>query len=176
MNEYYIDTANIKSIVRKLKAGDKVYLSGQVYTARDAAHKRIFELIDRGEDLPFKIENSVIYYAGPTPAPEGMPIGSAGPTTSARMDVYTPTLLKMGLTATIGKGERSEEVIKSIAQNGSVYFCALGGAGALACQHIKECEVIAFDDLGCESVKRLMFDKFPLIVGIDSYGESVFCK
>ena len=120
MNEYYIDTADIKSIVHKLKAGDKVYLSGQVYTARDAAHKRIFELIDRGEDLPFEISNSVIYYAGPTPAPEGMPIGSAGPTTSARMDIYTPTLLNMGVTATIGKGERSEEVIKSIAKNGSV--------------------------------------------------------
>ena len=174
MDEYYINSHDIKNIISDLRAGDRVFLSGEVFTARDAAHKRIFSLIESGEELPFEIKGSVIYYAGPTPTPPGMPIGSAGPTTSARMDAFTPALLDMGLVATIGKGERSKDVIDSIKKNGAVYLCALGGAGALACQHIKKCEVIAFDDLGCESVKRLQFDNFPLIVGIDSYGSSIF--
>ena len=174
MNEYYINTNALKSLCPRLKAGDRVFLSGDVYTARDAAHKRIAELIKSREKLPFNIDGAVIYYAGPTPAPEGLPIGSCGPTTSARMDKYTPELLSMGLVATIGKGERDSGVIKAIKENGSVYLCATGGAGALAALHITECEVIAFEDLGCESIKRLRFDNFPLIVGIDSAGNNVF--
>lgn len=174
MNEYYINSKELKSICPRLSIGDRVFLSGEVFTARDAAHKRIFELIENGKPLPFNIENAVIYYAGPTPTPKNLHIGSCGPTTSARMDKYTPLLLDMGLTATVGKGERSEEVIKSIVKNKSVYLCAIGGAGALAAKHITDCEVIAFGDLGCESVKKLTFDNFPLIVGIDSSGNSIF--
>ncbi|MBR6902457.1 MAG: fumarate hydratase C-terminal domain-containing protein [Clostridia bacterium] len=174
MNEYYINSKDLKQLCPRLSVGDRVFLSGEVFTARDAAHKRIFELIKNGKALPFEIKNSVIYYAGPTPTPKNLAIGSCGPTTSARMDKYTPLLLDMGLTATIGKGERSEEVIKSIVKNKSVYLCALGGAGALAAKHITACEVIAFEDLGCESIKKLTFNNFPLIVGIDSSGNSIF--
>ncbi len=174
MDEYFVDTKALKEICPRLKVGDRVFLSGTVYTARDAAHKRIFDYIGRGENPPFEIKDSVIYYAGPTPTPAGLAIGSCGPTTSARMDKYTPALLDMGLSATIGKGERSEEVKKAIIKNKSVYLCAIGGAGAIACRHITKCEVIAFEDLGCESVKKLTFDKFPLIVGIDSAGNSIF--
>ncbi|MBO4433550.1 MAG: fumarate hydratase C-terminal domain-containing protein [Clostridia bacterium] len=176
MNEYYITTDNLKEQCPLLNVGDRVFLSGTVYTARDAAHKRIFEYINAGKELPFKISGAVIYYAGPTPTPEGLSIGSCGPTTSARMDVYTPRLLDMGLTATIGKGERSNAVKKAIEKNGSVYLCAIGGAGALACRHITKSEVIAFDDLGCESVKKLEFKDFPLIVGIDCHGKDIFTR
>lgn len=174
MNEYYINSKDLKQVCPRLSVGDRVFLSGEIFTARDAAHKRIFDLIENGKQLPFSIENAVIYYAGPTPTPENLVIGSCGPTTSARMDKYTPLLLDMGLTATIGKGERSEEVIKSIIKNKSVYLCAIGGAGALAAGHITNCEVVSFGDLGCESVKKLTFDNFPLIVGIDSSGNSIF--
>lgn len=176
MNEYYINTNNLKSFCNKLRVGDKVYLSGVVYTSRDAAHKRIFELIKNGEKLPYEIENSVIYYAGPTPTPEGMSIGSCGPTTSSRMDSFAPALYDMGLTATIGKGERNQEVIDSIIRNGAVYLCAIGGAGALASKSIVSSRVIAFDDLGCESVKQLEFKDFPLIVGIDCNGGNIFIR
>ncbi len=174
MTEIKVNTNNLKAVIPNLKAGDKILLSGTVYTARDAAHKRIFELIDRNENLPFSIENSVIYYAGPTPTPENMAIGSCGPTTSCRMDPYSPTLYNMGLAATIGKGERSKEVVDAIKNNGAIYLCAIGGAGALASISITSCEVIAFDDLGCESVKKLTFKDFPLYVGIDSEGNSIF--
>lgn len=174
MSEYYIDTKELKEFCPRLKAGDRVFLSGEVFTSRDAAHKRFFDDIEQGKNLTFCINGAVIYYAGPTPTPDNLPIGSCGPTTSARMDKYTPALLDMGLTATIGKGERSREVANSIVKNGSVYLCATGGAGALACRHIKKCEVIAYDDLGCESIKRLIFDKFPLIVGIDCSGKDIF--
>lgn len=174
MSEFTVNTGDLKNICPRLKAGDRIFLSGEVYTARDAAHKRIFEYIELGKPLPFNIDGAVIYYAGPTPTPENLPIGSCGPTTSARMDKYTPELLRLGLAATIGKGERSEEVRQATAENGSVYLCALGGAGALAAKHITKSEVIAFEDLGCESVKRLTFDSFPLIVGIDSDGNSIF--
>ena len=174
MSEYYIKTDDLKKQCPLLKVGDRVFLSGTVYTARDAAHKRMFEYINNGKEPPFIIDGAVIYYAGPTPTPEGLPIGSCGPTTSARMDVYTPRLLDMGLTATIGKGERSQEVQDAIERNGSVYLCAIGGAGALACRQIKSCEVIAFDDLGCESVKKLEFKDFPLIVAIDCHGKNIF--
>ena len=176
MNEYYINTGELKFYCDKLYCGDKVYLSGVVYTARDAAHKRIFEYIENGSPLPFKIENSVIYYAGPTPTPNNLPIGSCGPTTSSRMDFYAPKLYDMGLAATIGKGERNQLVIDSIIKNKAVYLCAIGGAGALAAQCITNCTVIAFDDLGCESVKRLEFNNFPLIVAIDSCGNNIFYK
>lgn len=174
MNEYKIDTKDLKALCPTLKAGDKVLLSGTVYTSRDAAHKRIFEILEKGGSLPYRIENSVIYFAGPTPTPENMAIGSCGPTTSKRMDPYTPKLHDMGLTATIGKGERSQEVIDSITRNKAVYLCAIGGAGALAALSITECEVIAFEDLGCESVKKLTFKDFPLIVGIDCSGGNIF--
>ena len=133
-----------------------------------------FECLKDGIPLPFPIENAVIYYAGPTPTPKNLPIGSCGPTTSSRMDTFTPRLLQMGLAATIGKGERNAEVCEAIINNDSVYLCAIGGAAALAALSIKSCEVIAFEDLGCESVKKLEFDKFPLIVGIDSHGGNIF--
>ncbi len=174
MKEYKLTTGQLKDYCNCLKVGDKVLLSGTVYTARDAAHKRIFELISANKPLPFDINGAVIYYAGPTPTPDGLPIGSCGPTTSKRMDPYTKTLIDMGLTATIGKGERSEEVINAIKTNNSVYLCAIGGAGALAASCIKSLKVIAFDDLGCESIKQLEFEDFPLIVGIDSSGGNIF--
>ena len=174
MNEYYITTNELKSLCTKLHFGDKVYLSGTVFTSRDAAHKRIFELIEKNEPLPYQIKNSVIYYAGPTPTPDGMAIGSCGPTTSSRMDCFAPTLYDMGLAATIGKGERSQEVIDSIIRNKAVYLCAIGGAGALAAKSIVSSRVIAFNDFGCESVKELIFKDFPLIVGIDCHGGNIF--
>lgn len=160
----------------ELHAGEEILLSGTVFTARDAAHKKIAELIKNNEPLPFPIRGSFIYYAGPTPAKNGMPIGSCGPTTSSRMDVYTPLLYKLGLAGTIGKGGRSIQVADAIAQTGSCYLCAIGGAGALAAKAVESCEVIAFEELGCESVKRLVFRDFPLFVGIDSSGGNIFIK
>lgn len=174
MNTFNINSAELRKYAPELTAGDRVLLSGTVYTARDAAHKRFFELLDRGEALPFDIDCAAIYYAGPTPAPEGMPIGSCGPTTSGRMDPYAPRLLDMGLAAMIGKGGRSAEVVEAIKRNGAVYLCAVGGAGALAARCVKSCEVIAFDELGCESVKRLEVAEFPLTVAIDCRGGSLF--
>ena len=174
MKEFIINVNELKKRSCELSAGDKVLLTGKVYTARDAAHKRIFETIENGLPLPFEIEGAVIYYAGPTPTPEGMAIGSCGPTTSCRMDYYTPKLLDMGLVATIGKGDRNSDVIDAIKRNGAVYLCAIGGAGALAAMSVTDCKIIAYDDLGCESVKELIFDNFPLIVGIDSRGNTVF--
>ena len=156
-----------------VRAGQRVLLSGVCYTSRDAAHKRICQLLDEGKDLPYPLEGAAIYYAGPTPAPEGLPIGSCGPTTSGRMDPYTPRFLDLGLKCMIGKGKRSPEVIEAMKRNGAVYLCAIGGAGALAAQCIESAEVIAFEDLGCESVKRLVLKDFPLIVAIDSQGNSV---
>lgn len=169
-----LNTNELKEKAKTLRAGDKVLLSGTVYTSRDAAHKRIKELIEKGEPLPYQLDGAAIYYAGPTAAKDGMVIGSCGPTTSGRMDVYSPAMLDMGLSAMIGKGERSQAVCDAIERNGAVYFCAVGGAGALACKCITECEVIAFEDLGCESVKRLKFEKFPLIVAIDCVGGNIF--
>lgn len=174
MKEYYLNCNELKNYSEKLNVGDKIYLSGYVYTARDAAHERISEMLKSGASLPFDLSNSVIYYAGPTPTPEGMVIGSCGPTTSSRMDAYAPALYDLGITATIGKGMRSDEVIDSIKRNKALYLCAIGGAGALAALCIKSSEVIDFEDLGCESVKKLEFDKFPVIVGVDCYGNSIF--
>ncbi len=169
-----VNTNELKEKAKTLRAGDKVLLSGTVYTSRDAAHKRIKALLASGSELPYALDGAAIYYAGPTGAKDGMVIGSCGPTTSSRMDVYSPELLDKGLSAMIGKGERSEAVCDAIKRNGAVYFCAIGGAGALACKCITECDVIAFEDLGCESVKRLTFWEFPLIVAIDSVGGNIF--
>ena len=174
MAEYNIYLNEIKSYSSVLKAGDRVNLSGTVYTSRDAAHKRIFQYLDEGKELPFELEGACIYFAGPTPTPDGMVIGSCGPTTSGRMDVYSPRLLDLGLAAMIGKGERNKEVCDAIVRNKAVYFCAIGGAGALYAKQITSCEEIAFKDLGCESVKRLELSDFPVIVGIDSHGGNLF--
>ena len=169
-----INVADLKSVAKTLRAGDSVVLSGTVYTARDAAHKRITEIMANGGELPFALNGAVIYYAGPTPAPEGLAIGSCGPTTSSRMDGFAPALLDSGLIAMIGKGQRSDAVCEAIERNNAVYFCAIGGAGALASKCIKSSEVIAFDDLGCESVKRLEIENFPLIVAIDCCGGNLY--
>lgn len=176
MHEYKINSAQINEYATKLVAGDKVLLSGTVYTARDAAHKRFIDLIKSGKPLPFQINGASVYYAGPTPTPKSLCIGSCGPTTSSRMDPYSPTLLDLGLKCMIGKGPRSNNVVESIKNNSAVYLCAIGGAGALAAKCITSCEVIAFDELGCESVKKLTFKDFPLIVGIDCNGGSLFEK
>ena len=174
MAEYNINISEIKEYSSVLRAGDRVLLSGVVFTSRDAAHKRIFELLDCGGNLPFELDGGCIYFAGPTPTPEGMVIGSCGPTTSGRMDVYSPRLLDLGLSAMIGKGERNQAVCDAIVRNKAVYFCAIGGAGALYARQIKACEEIAFKDLGCESVKKLELEDFPVIVGIDSVGGNLF--
>lgn len=176
MAEYNFNINSIRDYADKLNAGDLVNLSGVVYTSRDAAHKRIFELLDKGEKLPFDLEGACIYFAGPTPTPEGMVIGSCGPTTSGRMDVYSPRLLDLGLAAMIGKGQRNEAVCDAIVRNKAVYFCAIGGAGALCAKSIAACEEIAFKDLGCESIKRLELKDFPVVVGIDSKGGNLFIK
>ena len=159
-----------KQAIRDLRAGDRVLLSGTVYTARDAAHQRLYELIQEGKPLPFPIENQVIYYVGPTPAKPGQVIGSAGPTTSSRMDKYTPTLLEMGLKGMIGKGYRSEEVQKAIVEHEAVYFAAVGGAAALISKAIRSVEVISFHDLGTEAIHKLEVENFPAIVIHDVYG------
>ena len=171
-----INTSELKKAIPTLKAGESILLSGRVYTARDAAHGKLMELIKSGKELPFDIKDATIYYAGPTEAPEGRPIGSCGPTTSSRMDSFSPTLLDMGLCCMIGKGDRNKAVKDSIIKNSAIYLCAIGGAGALAAKCITECEVIAFPELGCESIKRLEFKDFPLIVGIDSKGNSAFAE
>ena len=149
-------------------------LSGVIYTARDAAHKRLFELLDAGKPLPFEINGAVIYYAGPTPGQQGMAVGACGPTTAGRMDAFAPRLLDLGLTAMIGKGERSQSVVDAMVRNGACYFAAVGGAGALIARCIETAQVIAFDDLGCESVKRMAVRDLPLTVAIDSRGNDLF--
>lgn len=170
------EAPNIRELVKTLNVGDTIYLSGTVYTSRDAAHKKIKNLLDNGEELPYPLKDAFIYFAGPTPAKEGLAIGSCGPTTSSRMDVFTPSFMDLGLLATIGKGERSQEVVESCIRNEGVYLCAIGGAGALASKCIKKAEVIAFEELGCESVKKLLFEDFPLIVAIDSKGNNLFAN
>lgn len=157
--------------ISSIKAGDVLYLTGTVYTARDAAHKRMYEALEKGEALPFDINGAVIYYLGPTPARPGQVIGSAGPTTSGRMDKYTPALLDLGLKGMIGKGRRSDEVREAIKRNGSVYMGATGGAGALLSKCIKSAEVIAYDDLGTEAVRKLYVENFPVTVLIDAGGD-----
>lgn len=159
---------------RMLHSGDYVYLTGTIYTARDAAHKRMYEMIEQEKELPFDIRGNVIYYMGPSPAREGRPIGSAGPTTASRMDKYTPALLDLGLKGMIGKGKRTDEVKKAIIRNGAVYFAAVGGAGALLSKSIISSEVIAYDDLGTEAIRKLWVKDFPVIVVIDSKGNNLY--
>lgn len=163
-----------KEMAQALQSGDYVYISGTIYTARDAAHKRIYESMLKGESIPFDLENNIIYYLGPTPAKEGQVIGSAGPTTSSRMDKYTPLLLENGLKGMIGKGKRNQEVIDSIRKNKAVYFAAVGGAGALLSKCITKSEIIAYDDLGTESIRKLEVKNFPVIVVIDSNGNNLY--
>ncbi|MBQ8207326.1 MAG: Fe-S-containing hydro-lyase [Clostridia bacterium] len=174
MSVLRIHTSELREKLAELHAGDSILLSGTIYTARDAAHKLITALMDDKEELPFDLKDAVIYYAGPTPAKNGMAVGSCGPTTSSRMDVFAPKLIEKGLVSMIGKGQRNEAVVSAMKDHGAVYFCAIGGAGALAAKSIKSCEVIAFPELGCESVKKMYIEDLALIVGIDCEGNSIF--
>ena len=170
----YVNAPMSKEDAKSLKAGDMVFLNGIIYTARDAAHKRMYETLQKGETLPMDLKNNIIYYMGPSPAREGRPIGSAGPTTASRMDKYTPALLDLGLGAMVGKGKRSPEVKDAIVRNGSVYMAAIGGAGALLSKSIVASEVIAYDDLGTEAIRKLTVKNFPAIVVIDSEGNNLY--
>ena len=174
MAEYELYTPFSEVEARKLRAGDRVYLTGIVYTARDAAHKRMHDALQRGEPLPIDLRDQVLYYVGPTPAKPGQPIGSAGPTTSYRMDAYTPALLEEGLRATIGKGPRSPEVRKAMVQHGAVYFAAVGGAAALIARSIKKAEVLAYEDLGTEAIRRLEVERLPVLVINDTLGNDLY--
>ncbi len=172
--EKHIKAPLIDGEIKNLKAGDYVYITGTIYTARDAAHKRMYESLKSGENLPIDLRNNVIYYMGPSPAREGRPIGSAGPTTASRMDKYTPEMLDLGLKGMIGKGKRSDAVREAIIRNNAVYFAAVGGAGALLSKSINTSEVIAYDDLGTEAIRKLEVVDFPSIVVIDSDGNNLY--
>ena len=169
-----IKTPISREDVRKLKAGDSCLISGVIYTARDAAHKRLCELVAAGKELPFDVKDSVIYFVGPTPAKPGQAIGSAGPTTSYRMDAYSPTMIAQGQTGMIGKGKRGPEVIEAMKEHGAVYFGAIGGCGALLSKCIKKAEIVAYEDLGAEAIRRLEVEDFPVIVIIDSKGNNLY--
>ncbi len=169
-----LTTPLTKEKIKSLKSGDYVYITGTIYTARDAAHKRMSEALARGEELPIDVKDQIIYYMGPTPAREGQVIGSAGPTTASRMDKYAPKLLNLGLSGMIGKGKRSQDVIDAIVLNEAVYFAAVGGAGALLSKCIKKSEVVAYDDLGTEAIRKLEVEKFPAIVVIDRNGNNLY--
>ena len=171
-----ISTDELRAKIPEMRCGDRVFLTGTVYTARDAAHKELFRILDEGGELPFELTDAIIYYAGPTPGFDDHAVGSCGPTTSSRMDRFAPRLYSLGLAATVGKGERSKAVEDAIVENGGIYLCATGGAGALIAKHITAAQEIAFPELGCESVKRFTVDKLPLTVGIDCRGESIFRK
>ena len=172
--EYRLTAPFTVEDIRDLKAGDKVFISGTVYTARDAAHKRMQECIEKNNPLPFDVRGNVIYYMGPSPARPGRVIGSAGPTTAGRMDKYAPALLDLGLLGMIGKGKRTPEVHEAIKRNGAVYFAAIGGAGALLSKCIKNSEIIAYEDLGTEAIRKLTVEAFPCIVAIDPEGRDVY--
>ena len=174
MASIHVNTSELKEIIPTLRAGDSILLTGTRYTARDAAHKGIFALLDAGAELPFELSGAVIYYAGPTPGKNGAPVGACGPTTSSRMDGFAPRLLDLGLSCMIGKGERDAAVCDAIIRNGAVYLCAVGGAGALVAKSIKTADVIAFPELGCESIKRMTVEEFPCTVAIDSVGGNLF--
>ncbi len=174
MREYHIDLPLTKEDIDTIEAGDMVYLTGTLYTARDAAHKRMIETLERGEKLPFDINGETIYYLGPSPARPGQVIGSAGPTTSSRMDKYTPALLELGLKGMIGKGRRNDEVKAAINKNKAVYFAAVGGAGALLSKCIKESTVIAYEDLGTEAIRKLRVEELPVIVVTDCHKNSIY--
>ena len=160
--------------IKSLKAGDMLYISGTIYTARDAAHKRLCEMLDAGELMPFDFHGQAVYYAGPCPAKPGQPIGSVGPTTGGRMDAYSPTLIREGLRVMIGKGSRSKEVIEALKRYTGIYFAAIGGAAALMAKAVKEAEVIAFDELGTEAIRKLRVEELPVIVAIDSEGNDMY--
>ena len=170
----HITTPITAETTKNLKAGDYVYITGTIYVARDAAHKRMIEALDRGEQLPIDIKDATIYYMGPSPAREGRPIGSAGPTTASRMDKYAPTLLDLGQKAMIGKGKRTQEVIDAIVRNQAVYFAAIGGAGALLSKCITRSEVVCYDDLGAEAIRKIEVENFPVIVVIDAKGNNLY--
>ena len=173
-NKRIIQSPFVKEELESLKSGDYIYITGTIYTARDAAHKRLYESMLKGEELPISFENNIIYYLGPSPARPGNVIGSAGPTTSSRMDKYTPLMLDAGLKGMIGKGKRNQAVIDSIMKNGAVYLAAVGGAGALLSKCIKESEVIAYEDLGTEAIRKLKVEDFPVIVVIDKEGNNLY--
>lgn len=170
----YIKAPLSNEDAKELRAGDYVYITGTIYTARDAAHKRMSEALDAGEELPISMKNNIIYYMGPSPARDGRVIGSAGPTTASRMDKYAPSLLNLGLKGMIGKGKRSDTVSQAIVRNGAVYFAAVGGAGALLSKRIRNSKVIAYDDLGTEAIRELEVQDFPVIVVIDSEGNNLY--
>lgn len=170
----YIEAPIKKDVARDMRAGDYVYITGTIYTARDAAHKRMYDILAQDGALPIDIKDQIIYYMGPSPAREGRPIGSAGPTTASRMDKYAPQLLDLGLGAMIGKGKRTQEVLDAIVRNGSVYFAAVGGAGALLSKCITSSEVVAYDDLGTEAIRRLTVENFPVIVVADCEGNNLY--
>jgi len=172
--EYSLQTPLTKEALAPLQAGDTVLLSGVIYTARDAAHARMTQLLEQGEELPFALQGAAIYYVGPTPERPGCAIGAAGPTTSGRMDAYTPRLLDLGLACMIGKGKRSDAVKESVRKNGAVYLGAIGGAGALMAGSVESCEVIAWPDLGCEAVRRLVVKEMPLTVLLDAHGGDLY--
>ncbi|MCR5282505.1 MAG: Fe-S-containing hydro-lyase [Lachnospiraceae bacterium] len=172
--EYHITAPLKKEDIEKLHIGDSVFISGTIYTARDAAHKRMQEAMDAGQNLPIDMKDNVIYYMGPSPAREGRPIGSAGPTTASRMDKYAPALLDLGLSAMIGKGKRSEAVRDAVIRNKAIYFAAIGGAGALLSKAITDAEVVAYEDLGTEAIRRLTVKDFPVIVVMDSEGNNLY--
>lgn len=172
--ERLIQTPLTKDVTETLHAGDYVYLTGTIYTARDAAHKRMYEALENGESLPIDLQNTIIYYMGPSPAREGRPIGSAGPTTASRMDKYAPKLLDLGMIGMIGKGKRSQAVIEGIVRNHAVYFAAVGGAGALLSKCITSSEVVAYDDLGTEAIRQLTVENLPVIVVIDYEGNNLY--
>lgn len=174
MVEKKVKTPITKEMAETLHAGDYVYISGTIYSARDAAHKRMKEEIEAGKDIPIDVKNQTIYYLGPSPKREGQVIGSAGPTTSSRMDKYTPMMLKMGMTGMIGKGKRSKEVIEEMKKNSAVYFAAVGGAGALLSKCIKKADTVAYEDLGAEAIYKLEVEDFPAIVVIDSKGNNLY--
>lgn len=169
-----LDIERIDEWIEDLHAGEEVLLRGTVYTARDAVHKRFVQMIEKEEPLPITLAGAAIYYAGPTPEKNGLAVGSCGPTTSSRMDRHTPLLMQKGLRVMIGKGERSDEVVEAIKASRGIYFCAIGGAGALYASRIKSCEVVAFRELGCESLKKMYVEDFPVIVGVDAFGGNVF--
>lgn len=169
-----IKTPITKEVTKNLHSGDYVYISGTIYVARDAAHKRMIEALDKKENLPIDIKNATIYYMGPSPAREGHPIGSAGPTTASRMDKYAPRLLDLGQKAMIGKGKRTKEVVDAMIRNHAVYFAAIGGAGALLSKCITKSEVVCYDDLGAEAIRKLEVKDFPVIVVIDSQGNNLY--
>ena len=174
MKELYIDVCDLKEEVEELNIGDMLYISGYIYTARDAAHKRMSEALDKGSELPFDIKGNIIYYMGPSPARPGNVIGSAGPTTAGRMDKYTPGLLDMGLLGMIGKGKRSDDVKDAVVRNKAVYLAAIGGAGALLSKCIENSEIIAYEDLGTEAIRRLTVKNFPAIVVLDTKGGDLY--